>query len=123
MSKRTSGTLILPQWCMAGAVGVRPVRLTLPQMGGGAAKLTGMVNIAVFAAFRWCVEGDLLSNPLFKRVCRGCRCRFAAKAARMMAKAARIAARIVARVATPAAMTEPDDERRTRGLLACAHGR
>src|SRR5690242_2259570 len=34
------------------------------------AKLTGMVNIAVFAAFCWCVGGALLSNPEMKRLCR-----------------------------------------------------
>jgi hypothetical protein len=28
--------------------------------------LTGMVNFAVFAAFRWCASGILLANPEFK---------------------------------------------------------
>jgi len=31
--------------------------------------LTGMVNIAVFAAFACCITGDLLSNRQFKAVC------------------------------------------------------
>src|SRR5690348_10608958 len=35
-----------------------------------AAKLTGAVNIAVFAASRFCVEHILLSNAAFKPVCR-----------------------------------------------------
>src|SRR5690348_233212 len=34
--------------------------------------LTGMVNIAVFAAFRFCVGGGLRSDAEFKRVCRDC---------------------------------------------------
>jgi hypothetical protein len=35
--------------------------------------LTGAVNIAIFAAFSWCVWPVLLSNAEFKRVCRTCR--------------------------------------------------
>jgi len=34
------------------------------------AKLTAPVNIAVFAAFAFCIRGDLLSNAAFKPVCR-----------------------------------------------------
>jgi hypothetical protein len=41
--------------------------------------LTCSVNIAVFAAFQPRVEGGLLSDRGFKRVCRGCRRRFGGK--------------------------------------------
>src|SRR5579859_3757771 len=47
-----------------GSRGARTARLD------GPAKLTGMVNIAVFAAFWPCDRGGLLSNAAFKRVCR-----------------------------------------------------
>jgi hypothetical protein len=55
--------------------------------------LTGALNIAVFAAFSWCVGSFSHSMPEFKPVCRVCRCRFAAKAAMIVAKAAMIAAK------------------------------
>src|SRR5690348_5080759 len=73
--------------------------------------LTGMVNIAVFAAFSFCVAAVLCSTPEFKWVCQSCRCRFAAKVATIMAKTATImvrAARLAARFAANLPPTAPE---------------
>src|SRR5690242_6243119 len=39
------------------------------ERGEEMAKMTGAVNIAVFAAFAFCIRGVLLSNAAFKPVC------------------------------------------------------
>ena len=47
----------------------QPLSLRGEGSSGRLAMLTGMVNIAVFAAFRWCDDDVLLPNAAFKPVC------------------------------------------------------
>src|SRR5690242_15538533 len=54
----------LPRWAHLGDA-LKPNHAREARM----AMLTGLVNIAVFAAFSFCIGGDLLSNAAFKPVC------------------------------------------------------
>jgi len=56
--------------------------------------LTCAVNIAVFAAFRWCVGACAALVPDFKRVCRACRSHEGGKSGKIGGKNGKIAARM-----------------------------